>query len=438
MLKFGLLSLGLLFMANSWVISMSGLLVGTFLWIFLNQSYNFGVVNWLFVDSASFLLISLSFWVTFLMILMSFYIYSNNEQPKLFMMLSGGMLFFLLLTFSTSNLLMFYIAFEATLIPIFLMVLGWGYQPERYLASLYLLFYTLAASLPLLLSIFYLNNFSSSEFGMLNMLNLSGAVIFWMLLLAFMVKMPLYLVHLWLPKAHVEAPVAGSMMLAGVLLKLGGYGMLRVMNFMFIELKSNASLLISVSLLGGMFASLICLRQTDAKALVAYSSVAHMALVMVGLTMDTYIAVGGAIIIMVAHGICSSGLFALVGLVYSRLGTRSISLLRSSISTMPLLTLWWFLFSVSNMGAPPTPNLVGEIYIFLSSMNWLSMTSLFVGLLSFMGAAFSLYLFSATQHGSYSNSGLICIDGECREHLNLMLHFFSLIIVMPMLINLYV
>jgi NADH-ubiquinone oxidoreductase chain 4 len=129
------------------------------------------------------------------------------------------------------------------------------------------------------------------------------------------------------------------MILAGVLLKLGGYGILRVITFMYTELKENSSFLISVSLVGGLLASLVCLRQTDAKALVAYSSVAHMALVIVGLTIDTYVALGGAIIIIMAHGVCSSGLFALVGLVYSRLGTRRVSLLRRSIATMPLLTL---------------------------------------------------------------------------------------------------
>jgi NADH-quinone oxidoreductase subunit M len=127
----------------------------------------------------------------------------------------------------------------------------------------------------------------------------------------------------------------------------------------------------------------------------------------------------------------------LVGLVYSRLGTRRVSLLRRSIATMPLLTLWWFLFRISNIGAPPTPNLIGEIFIFISRINWVWVTSLFVGILSFLGAAFSLYLFSATQHGSYINTRLLTFDGEYREHINLLLHFLSLIIIMPFIVNFY-
>lgn len=238
------------------------------------------------------------------------------------------------------DLLIFYIAFEATLIPIFLLVLGWGYQPERVSASFYLLFYTLAASLPLLLSILWVNNEESSlDYSFLLSVQSSRVFLFWAMVTAFLVKLPVYLGHLWLPKAHVEAPVGGSMILAGVLLKLGGYGFIRVSPFLEFSLLEFSSLLIRVSIVGGLLASFVCIRQTDCKSLVAYSSVAHMALVLLGVVINSYLRVAGALIIMISHGLCSSGLFRLVGILYERVGTRSLILIRGIISMAPLSTL---------------------------------------------------------------------------------------------------
>jgi len=343
----------------------------------------------------------------------------------------------LVCTFFTSNIILFYIIFEGTLIPIFLLVIGWGYQPERLKASYYLLFYTLFASLPLLLGILWINN----ETGRLifSLLNLSidwSITLFIIITLAFLVKMPVYFFHLWLPKAHVEAPVAGSIILAGILLKLGGYGIYRTWMFLVTPLIIRSSLLLCLGLLGGLLSSLICLRQTDSKSLVAYSSVAHMALVLLGLTIGSLSGVLGALIIMIAHGLCSSGLFALVGISYRRMGTRRILLMRGALTLRPLFGFWWFVFRIANIAAPPTPNLVAEIYIFISSLAWWQLRIVFVGFISFLGAAYNLYLFSGIQHGAMNLNVFYIGEAYYSEHLVLFLHFCPLLLSLGFLMNL--
>ena len=347
-------------------------------------------------------------------------------------------LVFLALRFRTSNLLIFYIAFERTLIPIFIMIMGWGYQPERSVASYFLLFYTLTASLPILLVILWINH---TQIG-LDFVHISTGhslryLVFWGLIIAFLVKLPVYIGHLWLPKAHVEAPVAGSIILAGVLLKLGGYGFIRVTPFIEYTLRDFSSLLVSLGLVGGVLASFICIRQTDCKSLVAYSSVAHIALVLVGISLNSWLGVGGAVIIIVAHGLCSSGLFSLVGMIYERISTRRITLIRGLVGIAPLMVLWWFIFVIRNIAAPPTPNLAGEVFIFMSSLSWLGATSLFVGLLSFMAGAYNLFLFVAVQHGRSSLGLKSFSDRRFREHLVLVSHIGPFIIRFLVLIHLY-
>lgn len=194
-----------------------------------------------------------------------------------------------MVTFLVNDLIIFYFFFEASLIPTLIIIIGWGYQPERIQAGVYFMFYTLTASLPLLLvGVYYFNFLGGVVLGDINVfLNLKvssciGVILFLMTRIAFLVKLPMYFTHLWLPKAHVEAPVAGSIILAGVLLKLGGYGIIRVSFLLKFIAGFIVRILVGLSLFRMVYVGLICCRLNDFKALVAYSSVAHMSMVIRG------------------------------------------------------------------------------------------------------------------------------------------------------------
>ena len=366
-------------------------------------------------------LVLLSIWLIMLMIITQ----KRVNYKKLLFINMIVLLVRLVFTFNTTNIIIFYFFFEWSLIPIFFIIIGWGYQPERLKASLSLFFYTLFASLPLLISIVIIINWSGSV--KLRIIITQGMPNFlWTItVLAFLVKFPMYFVHLWLPKAHVEAPVSGSIILAGVLLKLGGYGIIRLIRVTNIRIISSQ--IIALALIGGGILGVLCIVQRDIKVVIAYSSVVHIALVIAGRLRLTKWGFEGVLIIILAHGVCSSGIFAAANMIYERRHSRRFFFNSGLLNRRAIFRIVWFVLIVANFGGPFTYNLLGEILLILN-LSSLTINSLSVILfLSFFSAAYRLILYRSTNQGQTGNNNSVLIKVRFSEMIILISHRWRLL-----------
>lgn len=313
----------------------------------------------------------------------------------------------LIIVFLVLDLISFYIFFESTLIPMLLIIAVWGSRKEKIQAAYYLFIYTLIGSVLMLLGIFYLYyEMGTTDYQILlnSSINENVQKLLWLAFFAsFAVKIPMVPFHIWLPQAHTEAHLSGSIVLAGILLKLGGYGFLRFSLPLFPVASIYFTPLIFVlSAIAIIYASLTTLRQIDLKRIIAYSSVSHMGLVTLAIFTQNIIGIEASIFLMIAHGITSSALFICVTVLYDKFHTRIIKYYRGIAITMPLFAIIFSIFSLANLGLPLTANFVGEFLVLLTTYQ----INPFIALLATTGvifsAAYSLFLYNRVSFGSIS------------------------------------
>ncbi|MGH8740593.1 MAG: NADH-quinone oxidoreductase subunit M [Burkholderiales bacterium] len=385
------------------------------LWIErFNIHYHLGV------DGISVLFVLLNSFITVLVVAASWSQVDSRigQYNASFLILSG----LLNGVFAALDAVLFYVFFEATLIPMFIIIGVWG-GPNRVYAAVKFFLYTLAGSLLMLVALLYLYNKSGGSFAITDWhtlpLTLAAQILlFFGFLFAFAVKVPMWPVHTWLPDAHTEAPTGGSVVLAAILLKLGAYGFVRFsLPILPDASKELAWLMIALSLIAVAYIGLVALVQTDMKKLIAYSSISHMGFVTLGFFVFNAYGVEGGLVQMISHGFVSAALFLCVGVLYDRMHTRMIADYGGVVNTMPKFAALMMLFAMANAGLPATSGFVGEFMVIMGAMQANFWLALVAATTLVWGAAYTLWMYKRVIFGAVANDHVAALQDLNRREL---------------------
>src|SRR3984893_2523102 len=399
------------------ITSLINFLVSIFMWIEFDTSttqyqfiYEFNQLSFcqfnVGVDGISLYFVLLTTFITPIAILSDYTSITKNIKYFLisFLILETLQIF----AFVSLDLLLFYIFFESILPIIFIVIVIYGHGENRFRSAFLLFLYTLAGSLPMLLSILYIYSYiGSTDFQLISLSEISFEIqkLLWIgFFIAFAVKTPLYPFTIWLPKAHADSVLAGSILLAATILKLATYGMLRVLvNFLPDATNYFSPLLQSIAVITIIYASFATIIQQDTKKLIAYSSICHMGVVVLGIGSNTLQGIEGAILLAIAHGFVSPALFICVGgIIYERTGTRIINYLRGLVLYMPVFTILFFIFTLANTGIPLSLNFLGEILSLIGIFQRNPIIAVLGAVGIVLSACYSIFLYNRISYGSFS------------------------------------
>ena len=373
----------------------------------------FNIFYSLGIDGISLWFVPLTAFITVIVVIAGWEVIEKRVSQYMgaFLILSGAMIG----VFCALDGMLFYVFFEATLIPMFIIIGVWG-GPNRVYAAVKFFLYTFLGSLLMLVALIWLYFQSGGSFDILAWhqlpLSLSAQTyIFFAFLMAFAVKVPMWPVHTWLPDAHVEAPTGGSVVLAAIMLKLGGYGFLRFSLPIAPDASHNlAWLIIALSLIAVIYIGLVALVQSDMKKLVAYSSIAHMGFVTLGFFMFGEMAVQGGVMQMISHGFVSGAMFLCIGVLYDRMHSRQIVDYGGVINTMPRFAALFVLFSLANAGLPATSGFIGEFMVILGAVKFDFWIGMLAATALILGAAYSLWLVKRVVFGAVGNANVAALQ----------------------------